>query len=111
MRNRALIAAGAIVVALGVAATANAAANLAVGSTVEYPPGPGQAMGTIATGSDGNVWYSYSNLTSPGGGLRAMATGSNVVLASWAMPVSLFPLPYQDPGSLVNGPDGRLWFV
>ena len=111
MRNRALIAAGAIVVALGVAATANAAANLAVGSTVEYPPGPGQAMGTIATGSDGNVWYSYSNLTSPGGGLRAMATGSNVVLASWAMPVSLFPLPYQDPDSLVNGPDGRLWFV
>ena len=111
MRTRALIAAGAVIAALGVATTASAAANLAYGSTVEYAPGPGQAMGTMATGSDGNVWYSYANLTSPGGGLRAMATGSNVVLASYAMPATLFPLPYQDPASLVSGPDGRLWFV
>lgn len=111
MRTRALIAAGAVVTALGIATTANAAANLAYGSTVEYAPGPGQAMGAMATGSDGNIWYSYSNVTSPGGGLRAMATGSNTVLASYAMPVASFPLPYQDPGSLVNGPDGRLWFV
>lgn len=111
MRTRALIAAGAAVTALGIATTASAAANLAYGSTVEYPPGPGQAMGTMATGADGNVWYSYANLTSPGGGLRAMATGSNQVVASYAMPITLFPLPYQDPASLVSGPDGRLWFT
>jgi len=111
MRTGALIAAGAAVTALGIATTASAAANLAYGSTVEYPPGPGQAMGTMATGADGNVWYSYANLTSPGGGLRAMATGSNQVVASYAMPITLFPLPYQDPASLVSGPDGRLWFT
>lgn len=111
MTKRTLLAGGAIVALLGAAGTASAAANLAYGSAVEYPPGPGQAMGSIASGSDGNIWYSYSNVTSPGGGLRAMATGSNVVLASYAMPATLFPLPYQDPDSLVNGPDGRLWFV
>jgi len=111
MTKRTLLAGGAIVALLGAAGTASAAANLAYGSAVEYPPGPGQAMGSIASGSDGNIWYSYSNVTSPGGGLRAMATGSNVVLGSYAMPTTLFPLPYQDPGSLVNGPDGRLWFV
>lgn len=108
---RTLLAGGAILAMLGAAGGASAAANLAYGSTAEYPAGPGQAMGTIASGSDGNVWYSYSSVTSPGGGLRAMATGGNVVLASYAMPATLLPLPYQDLDSLVNGPDGRLWFV
>jgi virginiamycin B lyase len=111
MRTRALIAAGAVITALGMATTASAAANLAYGSTAEYPAGPGGAAGSMATGPDGNVWYSYLNMTSPGGGLRAMATGSNQVLGSYPLPVALFPLPYQDPSSLVVGPDGRLWFT
>lgn len=111
MTLRTLLAGGAMVALLGAAGSANAAANLAFGSTAEYPPGPGQAMGAMATGSDGNIWYSYAPISTPGGGLRAMATGSNTVLSSFAMPTALFPLPYQDPGSLVNGPDGRLWFM
>lgn len=112
MRTRNLaLAAGTIVAALGLATTANSAANLAYGSTVEYSPGAGQAGGSMASGPDGNVWFAYFNATSPGGGLRAMTPGGNQVAGSYPLPVALFPLPYQDPQSIVTGPDGRLWFT
>lgn len=106
------LGAAAMLVPASIASAAGSTANLSYGSTVEYPSGPGQAMGALASGPDGNVWFAYQAFTPPASaGLSAMATGTQQIVGTFAMPASLFPLPYRDASSLTSGPDGRLWFL
>lgn len=72
-------------------------------------PSPYLATGSIATGSDGNIWfptvaYDHFGTTQPSGTIgRITADGK----------LSMFPLPNPNSyaQSIVAGPDGNLWFT
>ena len=76
---------------IGLTPTADAFAQYTFFST------PGVSSAGIATGSDGNVWFTAGNRTG-----RITPSGT----------ITFFDLPgITDASSIVAGPDGNLWFL
>jgi virginiamycin B lyase len=62
--------------------------------------GPDVGEGTITTGPDGALWFTYSGNNSIG---RITTAGVDT-----QYPV---PAPSSNPGGITAGPDGALWFT
>lgn len=76
----------------------NALAKVGPGGAVSEITAPAGSVGTLATGSDGNVWYCDNN-----NGLNRLNTTTNVV--------TNFPTPSSgDCHDLVASADGSLWW-
>src|SRR5262249_57063243 len=70
------------------------------------PSPPRRNPGSIATGPDGNLWFTESN--------HNIVTGifSQIGRITPSGVVTEFPLaPATFPGAIIAGPDGNLWFT
>ena len=104
----------ALAVAAAVPACGTATAYLSTGSTAVYSPLPlGLALGGVASGPDGNVWFPYGvGAPKPRSGIGAIAPATGRVVTSAPMPAAL-ELGTNGGGSsnIITGPDGNLWFL
>jgi virginiamycin B lyase len=104
----------ALAVAAAVPACGTATAYLSTGSTAVYSPLPlGLALGGVASGPDGNVWFPYGvGAPKPRSGIGAIAPDTGRVVTSAPMPAAL-ALGTNGGGSsnIITGPDGNLWFL
>ena len=74
--------------------------SAAPGQITEFSiPTPKSAPDSIATGADGNLWFTEANTDKVG---RITPTGQ---ISEYQLPE-----PQSDPGEITAGPDGELWF-
>lgn len=73
------------------------AVNLATVSDYLY-------LGGIARGPDGNLWFTYDNLTTNASGIGRMTTAGAITLTPTPTASSL-------PTDITAGPDGAMWFT
>lgn len=69
-----------------------------------YPAGPnGTTLGSIASGPDGNLWFSQYDLTLSAGAITRSTTAG--IMTTFRFPT------YNEIDGITRGPDNALWFT